>query len=831
MGKKLVIVESPAKAKTINKLLGTDYVVKSSMGHVRDLPIKTLGVDIEDSFKPKYVLVASRKKVIAELKHASESCDTVYLASDPDREGEAIAWHLMEMLKRPDKSNEFFRVQYNEITPRAIKQAFEHPGTLDMNRVNAQQARRILDRIVGYKVSPILWRNIKRGLSAGRVQSVALRLVCEREAEIRTFVPEEYWILGALVRKLVAPLDPFKIKLIKINDEKADIKNSEQAEQVKSDLNGRALKITEIATREINKSAPPPYITSSLQQGASSNCGYSPSRTMMIAQKLYEGVDLGDGPVGLITYMRTDSFTVSQDALQSCREYITKAYGAEYCPPNPNYFKSRSNAQEAHEAIRPTDPFRTPESIAGFLDPSELKVYRLIWRRFVASQMAPAKIDQKTVKVDAAPLPGQTNTYIFHASASIVKFPGYMKVIGEELKPKKEGEEAEEVENLPPLAEGEQLECMEWLADRKETQPPPRYSEASLVKALESNGVGRPSTYAAIISTLVYRTYVTLIKRTLTPTEMGIQVNDLLVATLGDLFNVKFTASMEDSLDEIEKGTVVWTKMLADFYLQFDGWMSKIQRPTADSAIVLRLTTALDPVKEWAPESKSGKRTYSDKKFVESIRKRLGEPGKDISPRQLEALVRIAVRYKDQAPDVISVISESVYAKVLTEPAAQKPSESSLRKLELLGKADLDESAKKFVDSLRARTDGGRSLSDKQSAALNNIVSSNSEKIENFENIKADLELGEARTTPDDESRVMIESLINVKNWHEPVTRGRRVFDDRAFYASLSQHFARKRFLSVRQKAALKKMMERYRDQVVNYEDVMKQLVPPRKEP
>ena len=830
MGKKLVIVESPAKAKTINKMLGADYVVKSSMGHVRDLPIKTLGVDIEDKFKPKYVLVASRKKVIAELKHAAETCDTVYLASDPDREGEAIAWHLMEMLKRPDKSNEFFRVQYNEITPRAIRQAFEHPGTIDMNRVNAQQARRILDRIVGYKVSPILWRNIKRGLSAGRVQSVALRLVCEREAEIQTFVPEEYWILGALVRKLVAPLDPFKIKLIRINDDKADIKNSEQAEQVKSDLTGRSLKVAEIATREINKSAPPPYITSSLQQGASSYCGYSPSRTMMIAQKLYEGVDLGDGPVGLITYMRTDSFTVSQDALQSCRDYIAKAYGNEYCPPTPNYFKSRSNAQEAHEAIRPTDAYRTPESIAGFLDPSELKVYRLIWRRFVASQMAPSKIDQKTVKVHAEPLPGQTNTYVFHATASIVKFPGYLKVAGEEGKPHKEGEEAEEVENLPPLSEGEQLECMEWLADRKETQPPPRYSEASLVKALESNGVGRPSTYAAIISTLVYRTYVTLIKRTLTPTEMGIQVNTLLVATLGDLFNVKFTASMEDSLDEIEKGTVEWTKMLQTFYVQFDGWMSKIQRPSADSAIVTRLVAALDPVKEWAPERKTGKRTYSDKKFVESIKKRLGEPGKDISPRQLEALARIAFRYKEQAPDVIPVITESVYANVLTDPASQKPSDNMLRKLELLGKVELDESAKKFVDSLRSRTDGGRSLSDKQNAALNSIVSSNSEKIENFDNIKADLDLGEARTTPDDESRVLIESLVNVNNWHAPTTRGRRVFDDRAFYASLSQHFARKRFLSVRQKAALKKMVERYRDQVANYEDVLKQLVPARKE-
>ena len=452
----MVIVESPAKAKTINKILGRDFIVKSSMGHIRDLPIKNLGVDIKDSFKPKYVLVKTRQKVIDELKKTAAKCDTIYLAPDPDREGEAIAWHLKTILDDGKSAKQFFRVQYNEITQTAVKKAFEHPGAIDQKRVDAQQARRILDRIVGYMVSPVLWRRIRRGLSAGRVQSVALRLVCEREQEIRTFIPEEYWLLGAKVKKLVEPLDPFRIKLVRINGEKADIKNGEQAENIRNDLDGRSLKVAQIATREISKRAGPPYITSSLQQAASSTCGYEPKRTMSIAQKLYEGVDLGEGPVGLITYMRTDSFFIAQDALQACRSFIGENFGAEYLPEKPNYYKSRGSAQEAHEAIRPTDVCRTPESLAHNLDPTELKVYKLIWQRFVASQMAPARIEQRIAKVEALPTEQKKSTYVFNASASEIKFPGYMKVTGADIEKqagKENGEEGEELDRLPPLVE------------------------------------------------------------------------------------------------------------------------------------------------------------------------------------------------------------------------------------------------------------------------------------------------------------------------------------------------------------------------------------------
>ncbi len=614
MANKMVIVESPAKAKTINKILGRDYVVKSSMGHVRDLPIKNLGVDIKDSFKPKYVLVKTRQKVVDELKKTAAKCDSIYLAPDPDREGEAIAWHLKTILDDGKESKKFLRVQYNEITPAAVRKAFENPGTIDQKRVDAQQARRILDRIVGYMVSPVLWRRIRRGLSAGRVQSVALRLVCEREKEISDFKPEEYWLLGARVRKLVEPLDPFRIRLVKIEGNKAEVKSGEQAESIKQDLEGRSLKVVEIVTKEISKRAGPPFITSSLQQAASSVCGYEPKRTMSIAQKLYEGVDLGEGPVGLITYMRTDSFFIAQDAIQACRTFIGEKYGAEYLPEKPNYFKSRGNAQEAHEAIRPTDVMRTPDSLAHKLDPMELKVYRLIWQRFVSSQMVPARIEQKTAKVEAVPVEQKITSYLFHASSSEIKFPGYMKVTGADIykqSEKENGSEGEDLDHMPPLSEGEMLECLEWLMDRKETQPPARYSEASLIKALEEDGVGRPSTYASIISTLHARKYVLREKRSLAPTELGLAVNDLLVTNLGELFNVEFTALMEESLDKVEEGSVDWRKMLAEFYGKFEGWMQKVKEPPADQNAVKHVLKSMESISRWAPEVTRGKRTYT----------------------------------------------------------------------------------------------------------------------------------------------------------------------------------------------------------------------------
>ena len=587
MSKNLVIVESPAKAKTINKILGKDFVVKASMGHVRDLPERELGVDLEHRFKPKYVPIKTREKVLKELKGLARQAERIYLAPDPDREGEAIAWHLMAALKDKQNADRFCRVTYNEITAPAIRKAFAEPRQIDQPKVDSQQARRVLDRIVGYKVSPLLWRRIRGASSAGRVQSVALRLVCEREREITNFKAQEYWILGARVRKLVDPTDPFTITLARIDGQKADIKSGEQAHAIRADLEGRALRVSAIIRREINRRAPPAFITSTLQQAASSRLGYAPKRTMQLAQKLYEGKDFGDGPVGLITYMRTDSVALSPVAIEAVRSFIGGAFGAEYVPEQPNFYRSKADAQGAHEAIRPTDAFRTPDQLAGRLEPDELKLYQLIWERFVACQMASARIAQRTAEIEAVPPAGRTSTYLFRASTSDVLFPGYMRLSGVEeerrAEQKKPDEEDEEPEvKLPPLQEGESVEKLDWTEERKETQPPPRFTEASLVKALEENGVGRPSTYASTISTVIDRHYVDKDKRALKPTAMGFRVNDFLVHHLPQLFDVKFTARMEEELDEVEEGKITWVAMLEGFYASFQDWVEKAKGPPAD---------------------------------------------------------------------------------------------------------------------------------------------------------------------------------------------------------------------------------------------------------
>jgi DNA topoisomerase-1 len=820
MGKKLVIVESPAKAKTINKILGDEYVVKSSMGHVRDLPVKTIGVDIKHGFKPKYVIVKGRTKTIDELKKTARTCDSVFLAPDPDREGEAIAWHLQAILKSVAKDIPFFRVQYNEITPGAVRKAFDNPGKIDTRRVDAQQARRILDRIVGYMVSPMLWRRMKRGLSAGRVQSVALRLVCEKERQIQEFVPVEYWLLGAVVRKLVAPLDPFKIRLVRINGKKAVIKTSEQAEAVKSDMEGQKFKVTKVSRREINKKPAPPHVTSTLQQAASNRYGFSPKRTMSVAQRLYEGMDIGGSPVGLITYMRTDSFTVSQDAVNACREFVRTQFGNDYCPDKPNFYKNRASAQEAHEAIRPTDLNRTPKQLADKLDPAQLKIYSIIWERFVASQMSPAKIGQRIVDIETTPPPEASSTYLFHASTSEVKFPGYMKVSSFDNKPQKE----EETDHLPELTEGEPLERLDWLTERKETQPPQRYSEASLVRALETNGVGRPSTYAQIISTLYQRKYVTRDKRVMTPLELGMKVNDLLVSTLGELFDVKFTASMEESLDRIETGSIEWTNMLADFYANFEKWMLNAQEPAAEEHVVASILDQIEKVTQWAPETRKGKRKYNDRLFVESIRSQLTDKKKPVSQRQLITLVKIACHYKDQVPEIEAAVSEAGFGELLTAAENNPPRETTVRKLEILKDIGLEESALRFAESLRSRVVGGRALTEPQVKALNNIVLAHSSQIADFEKIKDELDVSSSAIAEDNESGPLIDALACVTKWNEPVTRGRRVFDDSAFYASLLSHFSRKGFLTPKQRAALKRMAKKYRDQIHDYEKLEAEL-------
>lgn len=826
MGKKLVIVESPAKAKTINKILGGDYVVKASMGHIRDLPVRSLGVDLEHDFKPQYEVTPERKKLVKELAETASGCDAVYLAPDPDREGEAIAWHLKALLSGKVPDDQFFRVTYNEITPRAVREAFENPAGINQMLVNAQQARRVLDRIVGYKVSPLLWSRIRRGLSAGRVQSVALRLVCEREAVIRNFKPEPFWIFGADVRKTADPREPFAIRLARIRGQKADIRTSEQAGAVRQELEGKSLRVREIIRRELSRRTFPPFITSSLQQAASRVFDFSPSRAMKIAQKLYEGVDLGDGPVGLITYMRTDSFNISQDAIHACRNFIGASYGQDYLPEKPNYFKSRGAAQEAHEAIRPTEVSRTPDSLSSRLSPEEYKLYSLVWQRFVASQMAPARIEQKTVEVETVGQ-GDVPDYLFRATASQVVFPGYMKVSGMQKKAKEKdaaekedgAEDDPEVDSLPPLERGEILELIKWLEERKETQPPGRYSEASLIKALEENGVGRPSTYASIIGTLYDRRYVAKEKKAVQPTDLGIQVNSLLVTHLNELFDVQFTAGMEELLDEIEAGKVDWTIMLRDFYIRFQGWMAAAKGPSAEPARVDRVLSALEQVSTWGPESKRGRRTYSDKRFVDSIREQLAKGEKQISMRQLESVGRIALRYRDQVAGVEAVMADAGLGELLNEKPEQPPAPETLAKLELLKAVECDPPTerrgrkfddKAFIQSLQRRADQNRELSPAQLQVLNRMVIKYSEHIPGFDSLRPKLGLDQDAQVEDKESAGLLEQMQSVTEWKTAVAKSGKTFDDKTFFASLSRQYAQRKSLTPRQKSALKRMVRKY---------------------
>jgi len=543
---------------------------------------------------------------------------------------------------------------------------------------------------------------------------------------------------------------------------------------------------------------------------------------MSIAQQIYEGIDMGEGPVGLITYMRTDSLTVARDAVEACRDFVVKRFGDKYCPEKPNLYKSRGTAQEAHEAIRPTDVCRTPETLENRLDPSQVKIYRLIWNRFVASQMSPAKIEQRTVEVEASPQQDKKRAYIFRATSSEVKFPGYMRVSGVDSKAK--NTDGDEVERLPDLSKGEPLECLEWLGERKETKPPRRYSEASLISTLEKNGVGRPSTYAQTVATLYQRNYVTREKKSLVPTEVGKEVSSLLVATLGELFNVTFTATMEDSLDQIEKGSLGWTEMLEEFYGQFQAWMGEIKVPVADPGEVAEVLGALEPVKQWAPEVKKGKRVYNDEQFVESIRNEMEKGTKKITERQFDTLAKIACRYRSQAPGIIAVLERIGRGDLLGKPELQPPREATRRKLKLLQDVPLDDSGRSFVDSLGARVDNGRSLTEAQIHVLNTIVLNHAGKIEGFDRLRSELDLAGETVVEDKESARLIAALASVSKWGAPVARkSGKVFDDQAFYASVSQYFATRSFLSARQKSALRRMIEKYRDQVADYGRVVEE--------
>lgn len=561
MAKSLVIVESPSKAKTIKKYLGKDFSVEASSGHLIDLPTSKLGVDIEDSFKPQYKVIKGKNKYLKQLEKAAKKAEKVYLASDPDREGEAIAWHITDKLDLWDKAE---RILFYEITENAVKKSIDNPMKLSKDRFEAQQARRILDRIVGYKVSPILWKKVRRGLSAGRVQSVALRIIVQREREIEAFKPEEYWTLESyLKRKDDNEDNSFIANLHRFDGEKPEVGNEEQVNKILDAISGKEYQVKSVIRKERKRNALAPFITSTMQQEASRKLRFSVKKTMVIAQKLYEGIELGDeGPVGLITYMRTDSTRVSENALGEVREYITNKYGNDYLPEKPNTFKVKKSAQDAHEAIRPTFASKEPEEIKQYLKEDEYKLYTLIWKRFVSSQMTPAIYDQTAVDIEAGKA-------VFRANGSIIKFPGFTTLYIESKEEDEKEKDSDVLKQLPEINEKDILDLLKLDPKQHFTQPPPRFTESSLVKELEENGIGRPSTYAAILSTIQTREYVTKEKNRLRPTLLGSSVNDLLIEGFPEIMNIEFTAAMEDKLDKVEDGDVNWVDLLSGFYGDF----------------------------------------------------------------------------------------------------------------------------------------------------------------------------------------------------------------------------------------------------------------------
>jgi DNA topoisomerase-1 len=573
MPSSLVIVESPAKARTIKKYLGPEFTVKASVGHVIDLPEKELGIDLEKDFKPTYIVLPARRKVVKELKEAAKKVNRIYLAPDPDREGEAIAWHIAQLLREKGSNQEILRVLINEITRSAVQEAIRNAGDLDQNRFEAQQARRILDRLVGYKVSPLLWKKVQRGLSAGRVQSVAVRIICEREREIQGFVQQEYWTVSAELEAEEPPV--FRARLVEMDNKKVEagpvdddpkktyLPDKTAAEAVVVSVRNERFIISEITRREQKRNPQPPFITATLQQDAARRFKFTAKKTMRIAQGLYEGIELGpEGSVGLITYMRTDSTRINQQALDALRNHITQNFGPEYLPERPNIFKTKKTAQEAHEAIRPTSLEYSPEQVRPYLDKDHLRLYELIYNRFVASQMTPAILDSTSADIPV-------KSFLFRATGSVIKFKGFLAAYEEQ------GEEKQEAAKLPPLMQGQELNLIRMLPEQHFTQPPPRFSESTLIKELEDKGIGRPSTYAQILSTIQDREYVRKARRNFQPTDLGFLINDILVQSFPDLFNTEFTAGMEERLDQIEEGELNWVKLLKEFYAIFEKELEK----------------------------------------------------------------------------------------------------------------------------------------------------------------------------------------------------------------------------------------------------------------
>ena len=582
MSKSLVIVESPAKAKTIKKYLGPDFRLEASSGHLVDLPSRGLGVDIENGFHPDYTVIKGKSKYLENLRRASRDAERVYLASDPDREGEAIAWHIAEKLDLWDRVH---RILIHEITETGVRDSMSRPVGINRDRFESQQARRILDRIVGYQVSPVLWKAIKKGISAGRVQSVALKFIVEREREIEKFRPREYWTLDAsLKRKDDSEKDAFSASLHSFGGKKAEIENEEQSKRILDALSGKEFTVGSVEKKERRRRPLPPFITSTLQQDASKKIRFSVKRTMSVAQKLYEGVELGsEGPVGLITYMRTDSVRTSPNAVEEARNFVSKRYGSEYVPKKPNLFKVKKSAQDAHECIRPTFPSKHPDQLRKFLTDEQHKLYSLVWKRFVASQMTPAVYDQ--TRVDIAAGDG-----IFRATGNVMKFAGFTLVYEEAVEKEESGKSADDAKKrenkkLPELSENQVLDLLGLDPKQHFTQPPPRYSESSLVKELEEKGIGRPSTYASILSTIQDRGYVERDKSKFSPTDLGTLVNDFLVDKFPRIMNEEFTAQMESDLDRVEEGSVGWVDLLSSFYEGFSESLTLAERASGEQTL------------------------------------------------------------------------------------------------------------------------------------------------------------------------------------------------------------------------------------------------------
>ncbi len=566
MARSLIIVESPAKIKTIKKYLGSDFEVKASVGHVKDLPKSKLGIDIENRFEPTYQVIKEKKKVISELKKIAKNVDNIYLATDPDREGEAIAWHVVEEIGAKDKT--IHRVLFNDLTKNTVLTAVKNPQIMDNNKYEAQQTRRLLDRLVGYQISPILWDKVRRGLSAGRVQSVAVRIICDREREVQIFVPEEFWSLTALLEAKNPPT--FEARLFRVDGKKKRITNEEQVKGILEDIANSSFIVSKVEKKESKRSPSPPFTTSKLQQEASRKFRFSAKKTMGVAQKLYEGIELGkEGSIGLITYMRTDSVRVAQEVIDEAREYILGHFGQDYVPAKARYFKSSKSSQDAHEAIRPASMSYEPKNIKEFLTNDQFRLYQLIWNRFVASQMNRAIFDLTTIDISA-------DRYTFRTQGSVMKFPGFTRVYTESKEENKEDEE--NGKSLPAVSEGEVLSLISLKPQQNFTQPPPRFSEATLVKELEEKGIGRPSTYAAIISTIQDRTYVRLEGGRFHPTELGTIVNELLVENFRDVLDVEFTASLENKLDLIEEGKLNRYDTLKEFYVPFETDLTKAKK-------------------------------------------------------------------------------------------------------------------------------------------------------------------------------------------------------------------------------------------------------------